>query len=116
MSAGHAAAVPVQVSATSHAPALTRQVTVFAAKASAGHVNAVPLQTSAVSQGPAAARQVVPAATGPADTQTAEPDEQSIVPRSHGLPVLHEAPCVQPATHMPAASQLPPAHVVPALA
>ena len=58
-SAGHAADVPVQVSATSHAPAAVRQVVVAAANPSAGHAADVPGHFSATSHVPADARQVV---------------------------------------------------------
>ena len=60
-SAGHAPAVPVQVSATSHWPAEARHTVLEDANPSAGHVALVPVQFSATSQSPAAARHTVPA-------------------------------------------------------
>src|SRR5207237_3184077 len=60
-SAGQAALVPVQVSATSQPPAAARHSTLAGWKASAGQAGFVPLQVSATSQAPAAARHTVPA-------------------------------------------------------
>src|SRR5438552_8443152 len=57
--AGHAADVPVQVSATSQGPADTRHTVDDDAKAFAGQFAPVPVQFSATSQGPADARQTV---------------------------------------------------------
>jgi len=53
---------PVQVSATSQAPAAARQTVPAAASWSAGQAEDEPVQVSATSQALAAARQVVPAA------------------------------------------------------
>jgi len=60
-SAGHAADVPVQLSATSHCPADSRQTVVGGEKTSGGQAPAAPVQVSATSQGPAAPRQTVAA-------------------------------------------------------
>jgi hypothetical protein len=49
----------------------------------------------------------------PTATHTGAPLVQSISPTSHRLPVLHGDPAMQPATHMPEPSQLPPVHTVP---
>ena len=59
-SAGQAAALPVQLSATSQAPADARQTVEGGAKPSVGQVVLVPVQVSATSQRPADARQTVP--------------------------------------------------------
>jgi len=69
-SAGHAAEVPAQISATSHAPADARHVVEAGRKTSSGHLADMPVQTSARSQSPAAARQVVPAATSTSTGQS----------------------------------------------
>ena len=58
-SAGQAAVLPEQFSATSQTPPTERQVTVELTKESAGQEDTVPLQVSAVSQTSAAPRQVV---------------------------------------------------------
>jgi hypothetical protein len=58
----------------------------------------------------------VPEGAGPIGTQTGLPVEQEICPRSQALPVAHGAPALQPETHMPRPSQLPPEHVVLELA
>ena len=63
-SAGHAASVPVQVSAGSHAPADGRHSTVAGCKVSAGQETLVPVHVSATSQTSAAARHSVPAVAG----------------------------------------------------
>jgi hypothetical protein len=55
-SVGHAAAVPLQFSATSHSPALTRHPSVFGANASTGHAAFTPSHDSATSQTPAVVR------------------------------------------------------------
>jgi hypothetical protein len=60
-SAGHAAALPVQVSATSHSPVAGLQAVPAGRNWSAGQVQAAPSQVSATSHAPADARQVVPA-------------------------------------------------------
>jgi hypothetical protein len=75
------------------------------AKPSAGQVVELPVQVSATSQGPALARHTAPALPGPEGTQTGAPVAQETTPSSHGLPVLHDAPGVQPLTHIPAPSQ-----------
>jgi hypothetical protein len=49
-----------------------------------------------------------------AATQVGIPVEQSISPRSHGLPVLHGAPGVQP-MQLPPLSQTPPGHMRPSV-
>src|SRR5439155_4490848 len=59
-SAAHEALAPVQVSATSQAPAAARHTVVAGWKASAGQAALVPSQVSATSQTPAAARHTVP--------------------------------------------------------
>jgi hypothetical protein len=61
VSAGHAAEVPVQFSATSHSPAEERQGIEAGAKPSDGQVALVPVQVSATSHIPAEARQTEPA-------------------------------------------------------
>ena len=63
-SAGQAALLPVQLSATSHSPAAPRHTVLAEAKPSAGHVELVPVHVSATSQAPAVARHVVPAFPG----------------------------------------------------
>lgn len=63
-SAGQAALVPVQVSATSHTPADARHTVVFGLKAFTGQSALVPVQVSATSHTPAAGRQTVPALSG----------------------------------------------------
>jgi hypothetical protein len=60
-SVGHAAELPVQLSATSHTPAAARHTVALDRKASVGHAVLLPVHVSATSHGPAAARQVVPA-------------------------------------------------------
>src|SRR5207237_89121 len=55
-SAGHAALVPVQVSARSHSPAAARHVVVAGWNVSAGQSLATPSQLSATSQAPAVGR------------------------------------------------------------
>jgi hypothetical protein len=57
--AGHAAADPVQRSATSQTPAEARQTVAVDLKASAGHAAADPVQFSAMSQTPFDGRQTV---------------------------------------------------------
>jgi len=62
-SAGQAAALPVQLSATSQPPPLfARHTVVDGRNTSAGQAAALPVQVSAVSQTPAEARHTVPAA------------------------------------------------------
>ena len=56
---GHDVEEPVQVSATSQAPALARQVVVEGSMASVGHAAEEPVQVSALSHDPLAARQEV---------------------------------------------------------
>ena len=58
-SAGHAAFVPVQLSAASHSPAVARQTVVVGRKPSAGQLALVPVHVSATSHTPAAARHTV---------------------------------------------------------
>lgn len=58
-SVGHAAAEPVHFSATSHAPADARHVTVLASNAFAGQLAELPVQVSAMSHTPALARHTV---------------------------------------------------------
>ncbi len=58
-SAGHAAAEPVQDSATSQMPAEARQTSVDGWKPSAGQSAPEPVQDSATSQGPADVRHVI---------------------------------------------------------
>ena len=58
-SPGHAAFVPVQLSATSHSPAVARQTVVVGRKLSAGQLTLVPVHVSATSHTPAAARHAV---------------------------------------------------------
>jgi hypothetical protein len=69
---GHAALVPLQLSAVSHTPAALRQMVPLGSKLFAGHAVEVPLQTSAASQVPADARQTVPAEAGRSDGQSRE--------------------------------------------
>src|SRR5207247_2598938 len=71
VSAGHAALVPVQVSARSHSPAAARQTVLEGLKASVGQALLVPSQVSAWSQTPAAARHTVPAGCFPSAGQCA---------------------------------------------
>lgn len=103
----------MHISAASQTPAETRQVVVAGANAFAGQTVDVPVQSSAVSHAPAEARHTAPALPGPVATQTGAPVVQLIVPTSHGFPVLHERPGVQPAEHIPAPLQKPPAHARP---
>ena len=63
-SAGQVADVPVQLSATSHAPAEGRQTVLLDWKTSVGQVALEPVHVSAASQAPAVARQVAPAFPG----------------------------------------------------
>ena len=60
-SPGHAALVPVQLSAMSHSPAVTRQTVVVGRKPSAGQLTLVPVHVSTTSHTPADARHVTPA-------------------------------------------------------
>ena len=75
--------------------------------ASAGHIVLEPLHVSSRSHGPADGRQTVPDAAAPAPTHAGVPLEHEIIPRSHGLPVPHGAPGVQPEVHMPTFDMLP---------
>jgi hypothetical protein len=59
-SAGHAADVPVQLSATSHTPAAERHTVVDGANVSAGHAMLTPSHASATSHTSVALRQTVP--------------------------------------------------------
>jgi hypothetical protein len=68
---GHEAAMPVQVSATSHTPAAIRQTVPIAAKPSVGQLAAMPVHVSATSHVPAAMRQTVPIAAKPSVGQLA---------------------------------------------
>ena len=58
-SPGHPALVPVQLSATSHSPAVARQTVVVGRKLSAGQLVLVPVHISATSHTPAAGRHTV---------------------------------------------------------
>jgi hypothetical protein len=71
-SVGQAAALPVQVSATSQTPAGTRHTVVAGANPSAGHAAALPLHFSATSQIPAEARHTVVAGANALVGQAAE--------------------------------------------
>jgi len=83
VSAGHAAAAPVQFSATSHSPAADRHEVVEGANASVGQAVDVPVQVSATSQIPAAARQTVPAFPAACWQVALDPLQLSVV---HTLP------------------------------
>src|SRR5262249_44923708 len=111
--AGHAAPVPVHVSATSQTPEAARQTVPATTNRSAGHDAAVPVHVSATSQTPAAARQTVPATTNRSAGHDAEVPVQ--VSATSQAPV--EARQVVPAGmkrsagHTPAAAR----HTMPAL-
>ena len=75
-SAGQAAFVPEQVSATSHSPAAARHSVPAGTKASAGQAAFVPEQVSATSHSPAAARHSVPAGTRASAGQSLETPSQ----------------------------------------
>ena len=62
-STGHAAALPVQLSAASHTPATARHTVLDDRKAFVGHAAPVPPQVSATSQTPAETRHTTPAVT-----------------------------------------------------
>src|SRR5207249_46935 len=78
-SAGQAALLPVQLSATSHSRAAPRHTVLAEAKPSAGHVELAPVHGSATSQAPAAARHVVPALPAACWQVPLDPVHRSVV-------------------------------------
>lgn len=79
---------------------------------SGGQVGALPSHTSSASHSPAAARHTTPAAAGPADTHTGEPDEQSVTPSSQASPRAQASPSAQFPASFPASK---PASVPPSV-
>jgi hypothetical protein len=102
-SAGHAALVPLHTSATSQAPAETRQVVPALTSASAGHAALVPMHVSATSQAPADARHTVvdaaKASAGHAELVPVQVSATSQLPADarHTVPAF-PATCRTPAT------------------
>ena len=80
--------VPVQVSARSQTPADERQTTVFEAKPSLGQVALPPLHVSMTSQEPAELRQVVPFAVKWQFESQQVPKTPFALPTSHCSPTL----------------------------
>src|SRR5690242_10408470 len=87
-SAGQFGPVPGQVSAMSQTPADERQTTVLEAKPSLGQVELTPLQASVTSQAPAELRQVVPFAVKWQFVSQQVPKDPFALPVSHCSPTL----------------------------
>jgi hypothetical protein len=94
-SAGHAADVPVQLSATSQPPEAARHCVPAGTKASAGQLLLVPLQVSATSQPPAEARHVVPFGRTASGGHAAEvPVQVSAMSQPPATAARHVAPAL----------------------
>lgn len=90
-SAGQSGELPVQLSATSHAPPARRHTVEAGASVSAGHARSVPLQRSSTSHAPAEARHSVPALPAVCSQAPEAPQASSV----QGLPSSQWLACVQ---------------------
>lgn len=110
-SVGHAAAVPLQSSATSHAPVASRHSVVSGANVSGGQVSLVPSHVSALSHGPAAGRHSVPAGC-PAHGRRSSQLPAKQIPSQHISPLAQRDVVSQMLPLQTASSHGPPTHVV----
>ena len=95
--------MPVQLSATSHAPAAAWQTVPAAVSTSAGQAAELPVQVSATSHAPAASRQTMPAARGAQVPSTAAPAATLHAWQSLGSPPPHAVSQQTPSVQKPLA-------------